>query len=256
MVTGALVNGSWPINKENVQAGWFPWACLMGCMFIVLFNIIGFTTQRISVAVASVANRLSLIIPVVFSIYLYQEKVQSLQWIGILLALIAVIFTCWPNRQTEQKNATQHVLLFTLPAVLFFGSGLLDTLLKYVEQGYLNDANKNAYLSSAFAAAATIGLLVLMIQVIRGKQKISWKNIVAGIIIGIPNYFSIWCQVKFFQVSPWESSATIPINNMGIVLFSTIAAWFLFKESLSKTNWVGILLSVIAIVLIAFGNKL
>jgi drug/metabolite transporter (DMT)-like permease len=148
------------------------------------------------------------------------------------------------------------VLLFTLPAVLFFGSGLLDTLLKYVEQGYLNDANKNAYLSSAFAAAATIGLLVLMIQVIRGKQKISWKNIVAGIIIGIPNYFSIWCQVKFFQVSPWESSATIPINNMGIVLFSTIAAWFLFKESLSKTNWVGILLSVIAIVLIAFGNKL
>ena len=50
-----------------------------------------------------------------------------------------------------------------------------------------------------------------------------------------------------------NSSAIIPINNMGIVLFSALAAWLLFKEKLSVTNWLGILLSAVAIALIAFG---
>ena len=39
---------------------------------------------------------------------------------------------------------------------------------------------------------------------------------------------------------------------MGIVLFSAVAAWLLFKEKLSLINWVGIVLSIVAIALIAF----
>ncbi|MFK5073661.1 hypothetical protein ACI4BE_29470, partial [Klebsiella pneumoniae] len=58
------------------------------------------------------------------------------------------------------------------------------------------------------------------------------------------------------QRSSWESSASIPINNMGIVLFSTLVAWLLFKEKLSTINWMGVLLSLVAIFLIAFGNTL
>jgi drug/metabolite transporter (DMT)-like permease len=78
----------------------------------------------------------------------------------------------------------------------------------------------------------------------------------AGILIGIPNYFSIWCLVRFLKQSPWESSASIPVNNMGIVLFSSVVAWLLFKERLSKINWAGIILSLVAIYLIAFGDLL
>jgi uncharacterized membrane protein len=80
--------------------------------------------------------------------------------------------------------------------------------------------------------------------------------VIAGICIGIPNYFSIWCLVHFLQDSPWETSASLPVNNMGIVLFSTLVAALLFKEKLSNINWTGIALSAIAIYLIAFGNSL
>ena len=78
----------------------------------------------------------------------------------------------------------------------------------------------------------------------------------AGVLIGVPNYFSIWCLVHFLKESPWQTSASIPVNNMGIVLFSAVAAWVLFKELLSKINWTGILLSLLAIYLIAFGDQL
>jgi uncharacterized membrane protein len=53
-----------------------------------------------------------------------------------------------------------------------------------------------------------------------------------------------------------ESSAIIPVNNMGIVLFSSIMAWLLFREKLSVINWLGIFLSLGAIALIAFGDRL
>ena len=88
---------------------------------------------------------------------------------------------------------------------------------------------------------------------LRKKQVFQLKNLLAGILIGIPNYFSIWCLVHFLQEGIWPSSASIPVNNMGIVLFSSVTAWILFKERLSKVNWIGIVLSLIAIYLIAFG---
>ena len=67
--TGAVFNGSFPVNNEAVHSSWFKWALLMGVMFISIFNVIGITTQKLGVAIASVANKLSLVIPFLFSIY-------------------------------------------------------------------------------------------------------------------------------------------------------------------------------------------
>src|SRR3954465_8959435 len=63
VVTGSLVHGHVPDYIKNIRSDWFWWSCLMGTVFILLFNIIAFTAQRIGVAVTSVANKLSLIIP-------------------------------------------------------------------------------------------------------------------------------------------------------------------------------------------------
>lgn len=251
VITGSFVNGSFPIEAKTVAEPWFPWALLMGASFISIFNIIGYSTQKIGVAVVSVANKLSLVIPFVFSIYLYKEPVTFLKGFGLVVALIAVALTCWPKPSSESHR--HNFAFFLLPIVLFFSSGLLDTMVKYVEQAFLNESNNNAYLITAFAAAGTAGIIGLLVQVARGKQTISWKAMLMGAAIGIPNYFSIWCLVKVLKEHSDNSSAIIPINNMGIVLFSTIVAFLLFKEKLSWINWIGVVLSLGAIALIAFG---
>lgn len=257
VITGSIVNGSFPVNAEVMHAPWFIWACVMGVLFVSIFNVIGLTAQKISVAVASVANKLSLIIPVILSVYLYGETVQGWKLCGVLLALVAVIFTCYQTKsqETDTPGATKKWQYF-LPFILFIGSGLLDALINHVQKTYVTDENKNAYLISGFLSAATIGSVILLFQFISGRQKFALKNLLAGIIIGIPNYFSIWCLVRFLKDSPWQSSASIPVNNMGIVLFSSVVAWLLFREKLSKLNWGGIALSLLAIYLIAFGDSL
>jgi uncharacterized membrane protein len=137
--------------------------------------------------------------------------------------------------------------------LLFVGSGLLDTMIKYVEQAFINPGNQDAYLITAFCVAATVGLIILLFLFITGRQRFSGKAVLAGIGIGVPNYFSIWCLLGALKGYAGNSSAIIPINNMGIVLFTAVVAWLIFKEKLSATNWLGIALSLGAIALIAYG---
>jgi drug/metabolite transporter (DMT)-like permease len=253
--TGAVVNGSFPVNKENISAPWFVWALLMGLMFISIFNVIAFTAQKLGVAVASVANKLSMVIPFIFSLYLYNENSTALKVAGIAVALVAVVLTCYPAQKSEDEPAKSKNILLVLPVILFISSGLLDTLIVYVKNSFFIKPtdNFNDFLISAFSVAGVIGIITLLVQFATGKQSFSGKAVLAGIIIGIPNYFSIWCLGKVITFYQGNSSAIIPVNNMGIVLFSAVAAWLLFKERLSLINWAGIGLAIAAIALIAYG---
>jgi drug/metabolite transporter (DMT)-like permease len=256
VITGCVVNGSFPVNSKVIHTPWFLWAMLMGGFFICLFNIIAFTTQKMGVAVASVANKLSLVIPAVFFILYKGESLHWLKVTGIILALAAVWFTCY-NNDAPGKKPLNALWMVLLPAILFIGSGALDTIYKFVEEQYLDNDNLNAFLISSFLAAAVAGLIILCVRYISGKEKFDARSVLAGLLIGIPNYFSIWCLGKVYKQNWMESSAIIPVNNMGIVLFSTLVAWLLFKEKLSRINWMGILLSLVSIALIAFsGGKI
>ena len=84
----------------------------------------------------------------------------------------------------------------------------------------------------AFSWAGAIGIVLLLLQFARGKQKFDPRALLAGIAIGIPNYFSIWCLVMVLKLFPGKSSTVIPVNNMGIVLFSSIVALIMFRKKL------------------------
>ncbi|HEY1202209.1 MAG TPA: hypothetical protein VGE79_14550 [Niastella sp.] len=252
VITGTFVNGSFPVNSSLVKEPWLPWALVMGCGFIALFNLAAYTVQKIGVAAATVAYKLSMVIPFVFSIYLYNEDATILKIAGVAVALLAV----WLTTRPAEKNKNEHKvswMVWAMPLLLFVGSGLLDAMIKYVEQAFINPGNQDAYLITAFCVAATVGWLILFYLFGTGKQKFSAKALVAGICIGVPNYFSIWCLLGALKGYSGNSSAIIPINNMGIVLFTAIVAWLIFKEKLSAANWLGIALSLGAIALIAYG---
>lgn len=252
--TGSVMNGGFPVEAIAKGNVWLYWALLMGAMFISIFNLIGFTAQRIGVSVASVVTKLSLVIPFLFSVYLYAEAVSFLQVCGVVLALVAVVCTSIAGKSNAAPGTNLSPLMrLFIPVILFISTGLLDTLVKFVEQGFLNKQNNDAYLITTFATASLIGLLVLFTLVATGVQKFYPASIVAGIAIGIPNYFSIWCLVKVLQEAPGRSAALITVNNMGIVLVGSLGAFLFFREKLSLINWLGIALAIIAILLIAVG---
>ena len=94
-----------------------------------------------------------------------------------------------------------------------------------------------------------IGLPVLVIQHLT-SNKIKMKNIMAGVLLGIPNVLSIVFFLRCLNHYP-ESSFVFPINNIGIVSVSAISARILFNEHLSKINWLGVFIAGVSIVLLS-----
>lgn len=253
VATGIVVNGTVPDYGTAVSQPWFRWAVIMGFTFISIFNVVAFTARKIGVAVASVANKLSLVIPFVFSLALYNEAASLLQIAGIIVALAAVVLTCLPDKRVvATHNDEMKFLSIIFPIILFIGSGLLDTMIKYVEHNFLNGQNNNDYLITAFLSAGVMGAIVWIYFALRGKLRFDKRAIVAGIALGIPNYFSIFALIEALKSFPSKSGVVIPVNNMGIVLFSSVVAWLIYKERLSLINWIGIGLSLAAITMIAF----
>jgi drug/metabolite transporter (DMT)-like permease len=251
VVTGLMLDAHNYPWQTLIHEDWFSWSFVMGLGFILLFFLLGHTTQKLGVAVATVSAKLSLVIPFLFSLLLYQEEAGVFKWIGICIAIIAVALITGKKSTGIPNDPLRNAGIF-LPILLFLGFGLWDTLVKYIEQAYLTSANQNTFLITAFGAAAIFGTVYLLFQFLNGKDRPHIPSLLMGIAIGVPNYFSIWLLIRVLQQYRESSSTVIPVNNVGVVLFSTMMTAVLFKEKLSPKNRLGILMSVIAILLMAF----
>lgn len=224
---------------------WIPF--VLGFLFITIFFTLAKTAQVAGISVATVANKMSVVIPVTIAVLLYNENIGWPKVIGMTAALIAVWLT------SKKENAGTFDMKYALfPVLIFIGSGIIDALVNHLQQRIPDKSLIPFLLSVAFLCALVIGTGVIVFRYMRYKETISGKSIVGGIILGIPNYFSIYAVTKALDANFLETSALYPVNNMGIVICSAIGATLFFREKLSLLNWSGILLSVAAIALIAF----
>ena len=233
-----------PINEIYLQS-WFTGALILGALFVSIFFVMAMTAQKNGVSVASIAGKMSVVVPVFFGIILYNESVTLLKVLGIIIALVAVYLSSVKEEKLE-KNGT---LIF--PILLFLGSGTIDTLLKYIQTNYVLNEDVSIFSGSLFGIAAFFGFIILAIKSIKKREAFGVKNIVAGIILGVPNYFSIIFLIKALQNKNFESSTLFTINNVAIVIVSTLVGLLLFKEKFSVKNKIGVALAVLGIVLVA-----
>lgn len=224
---------------------WVYGAIALGFLFIAVFNLMALTAQRNGLSVASVASKMSVVIPVVFGLYAYNESISFQKVFGIILALIAVYLAAIKTRTSI--NFKQGLLL---PFLLFLGSGIIDTSIKYLETTYVAKNDIPIFSATIFGCAAIIGIVILVYKAFSNTFKFELKNGIGGIILGIINYYSIFYLLKALQFDGLESSTLFTVNNVAIVMASTLVGLFLFKESISKKNWLGISLAVISIVLV------
>lgn len=226
---------------------WFYYTLALGSLFIIVFNLMAITTQRSGLSVVSVATKMSVVIPIVFGLFYYNESIGMLKGLGIILALIAVYLTAIKNKKGIDI-VPKNILL---PVLVFLGSGVIDTSLKFLEEAYVSESDVSIFSATIFAAAAFLGVLVIVYQIIKGTFRFQLKNVLGGIALGIPNYFSIYFLVKALRSGLFESSGIFTINNVTIVMLSTLVGILLFKERLLSKNWIGIGLAIISIILVA-----
>lgn len=231
------------VPSEN----WFPGALMLGVLFITVFNLAAITTQKSGLSVVAVATKMSVAIPVLFGIFLYNEGTGLLKILGIILALVSVYLTS--IKSEEGITIKKENIIF--PLLVFLGSGIIDTSIKYLETSYVSKTDVGLFSSTIFASAGILGTFILIVQALTGKLKITFKNILGGIALGIPNYFSIYFLVMALRTDGFDSSTIFTINHVAIVTVSTLVGILLFKEKLIKKNWIGLVFAIISIILVA-----
>ncbi len=232
---------------NTLHSNWFFLAMIIGVMFIGMFFLIGYSAQKAGISVTTVSTKMSVVVPMLFSIlYDPSDNISFIKSMGILLALLALFLAVY-------KKSGEHVdkKFVFLPLILFAGMGMVDSFVKFAQQDYIDEANLPMFTAFTFAGSFISGLIVLVALRYPVRDFLSVKAWIIGILLGSANFGSMYFLVLALEKAPLSGSAIFGINNIGIVGFSVLIAILFFKERLKPINWIGIFISLIAIWVLA-----
>lgn len=241
---GLLLSPDKKLISEIHLASWLWVSFVLGILFILMFFTIAVSTQKAGISTTTVASKMSVIIPILFSILYYQEKVGSVKIVAVCLALIAVVAAVY--KKSESGKSRQSLMI--LPLLLFMGLGLLDVLVKFSQMEYVKQNEVPVFTASLFIVAFLSSLIYGFTQ--KGFVKgFNLKVLMFGMVLGSVNFGSIYFIILALNGSGIDSSFVFGITNISIVAASVLLGRFAFKEKLNIVNWSGISLSLAAIYL-------
>ena len=85
-------------------------------------------------------------------------------------------------------------------------------------------------------------------------MKFTLINLLCGWILGIANFGNILFYLKAHQDLSNQPSIVFSSMNIGVIILGSAVGVFIFKEKLSRLNYVGILLALISILVLYFAK--
>ena len=248
VIVGSITMGRFPLNKESISEPWFPYSIILGLLFIIGFNILAITVQRIGVTMASVAQKMALVISVSFTLWYFSESLNLLKILGFIAAFASIILVNLPSKKKEPLDLDLNKNWYLFVLTMLF-SGLIESMLFYVEAKDYSDNADIGFVVGLFGMAAILGSVILIAGLAAGKLQFSLRNVLAGIVLGIPNFFTIYLLLVLINQGQ-EGSEIFPILNVSIILGAALVGLLGFKERLTRVQWIGFLLGIVCILLI------
>lgn len=255
VITGIIFVG----NVGSFQSITFtePWLVIslfLGCVFVGGFYLTAITTQRFSMTVSSVASKISLAIPVLFALFIFdiESKIFDVwNFLGLFMALAAIYLTSVKSKTGLQTKNVSGLLLL-LPVSVFLIGGAIDTTINYTNYMYLTKAEEAIFPVFVFLSAAIFGIILIIFKGYRFRK----KNLKGGIMLGIINYFSLYFLVRALSAFNNDGAMVYPILNMGIIMLSAVVSVLFFHEKMERKNKLGLIISFLAIFLISYQELL
>jgi drug/metabolite transporter (DMT)-like permease len=244
--------GHFPIESASFGKPWMPYALLLGGVFITGFNTAASTVRHFGVTISQIMQKMSILISAPFAVLVYAESSSVVKILGFFLAIGAIILVNLRTKTQTDKQAGPVLGLWWIPVVTWILAGIIEVVFVRVQYEQLADMNDPTFIITVFGAAGVLGFLVACVGWFRKTLVFSWKNVLGGVVLGVPNYgsmlFMLWALAGGL-----EGSLVFPVANVGIIVTTAIGAVLFFNEKLSRLNWIGMGLAVLSILCIAFG---
>ena len=206
--------------------------------FIVLMRAIG----EVGLAVPATAARLSTIVPVVGSVFLFQESPSPLQLAGIGLGIIAfVVLGHAQNRRNRRDGLAARSVLLLI--AVFMIAGCVDFSLKVAQEIGLG----GGFLVVVFASA----FIVCGIGVALQRTRIRIRDIAIGTLLGVPNFAASYYLL--LALEDLDGIVVFPAMNASVVIGVSVVAIIVWREKPDVATACGLALATVAVVLLGLG---
>lgn len=229
----------------GIEAPWKIYVSL-GILLPVIFLFLALSIKEVGIVKTDAAQRLSLFIPILAAWLLFGEKFNGLKITAFGIAFPALLIILNKPSENTKNN-------WIYPAIVLMGFGLIDILFKQI--ALFTHLPYTTSLFVVFGLALILMIVVVGYEIVFKNAKFNFKNLLFGGLVGIFNFGNILFYLKAHQYFSENPSTVFAGMNMGVILVGSLTGVFIFKEKLSKMNYVGLFLALVAIVLIVLSQK-
>ena len=208
----------------------------LGILLPSVFIIMSKAVEFAGIVRSDAAQRLSLFLPILAAFLIFHETLSQSKVVGIVLAFVGLF--CLLSKPNEQSAVDFRGVLGLVG--VWFGYGIIDILFKQVAK---SGGAFPTTLFIAFSLAACIMFIYLLFK----RTQWNVASFVGGIILGVLNFFNILFYIKAHQSFGSNPTLVFAGMNIGVICLGTITGALIFKEKISKVNWLGIAFSLCAI---------
>nr|WP_315166181.1 EamA family transporter [uncultured Flavobacterium sp.] len=233
------------LNTVESTAPWWLYITI-GILLPSIFLFLAASIKHMGIVKTDAAQRLSLFIPILAAWLLFKEEFNMLKISAFVLAIPALLLILTKNTENTKNK-------WGYPAVVLIGFGVIDILFKQIAT-----YTSLPYTTSLFVIlgiAMCIMFTVVAYEVIFKKVTLNIHNILFGGLVGIFNFGNILFYLKAHQEFSKNPSTVFAGMNMGVIIVGSLVGVLIFKEKLSKMNFIGLFLALIAIVLIVLSQQ-
>ena len=217
----------------------------LGILLPSVFIIMSKAVEFAGIVRSDAAQRLSLFLPILAAFLIFHETLSQSKVVGIVLAFVGLF--CLLSKPNQQSAVDFRGVLGLVG--VWFGYGIIDILFKQVAK---SGGAFPTTLFIAFSLAACIMFIYLLFK----RTQWNVASVVGGIILGVLNFFNILFYIKAHQSFGSNPTLVFAGMNIGVICLGTITGALIFKEKISKVNWLGIVFSLCAIFCLYYLDKI
>ena len=232
----------WPSTGDTVLL------MAMGVGFVITFLLSGFSTQKNGMAPTSLANNISLVIPVLINLFILKTG-GEINWsisLGLILSFAAIYF-CSP--QLTSADGVKPVVSLLL--AVFVAYGLTNTLFSYLNSSLTYFVGGTLpFIMMLLIGSMISSAIVLIWKSVNGTLAWNSNSVLAAIPLGLPNFFSFYFLLKALDAYQNNAAVVLTMYNLSVILLSAITAYVFFKERLTNRQWIGLAIGCVGIALL------
>lgn len=229
-LTGSVI-GYFQMSDRTLLIGGSEGTFTLGMSFIHAIIIVSAliilqaSINKNGAPLTSTFNRMGILVPTIASAFLFGEIPSWLQTVGIGLAIFAIIYIS--GGKSESKGHRHMILLFAA----FLGGGCMDMMTKLFDE-FGPDGHKERFVFYAFVISSVLALILCLVK----NRHIAVKDMLMGVMLGIPNQLTILFQLK--AVGELPAYLVYPCFSAGVILAVNVVNVIVFREVLSKREYI------------------